>query len=176
MNTNDMLIQNEEQLLAFLDRSAIRYQRINHAAVFTCDQAEDIRPDLPAVSTKNLFLRDKRRNYFLVMTACKKRVDLKALARALETPKLRFGSPQDLLEILGVTPGAVTVLGLVNDQGQRLRLVVDADIADAANFLCHPLVNTATLVLERGDLTRFFEISGHQPEFVTVPAAQRPAS
>jgi len=173
MDRNDNLIQNEEELLVFLDSSAIRYQRITHDAVYTCEQAEDIRPDLPAVSTKNLFLRDKRRNYFLVMTACKKRVDLKALGRTLETKKLHFGSPEDLLEVLGVTPGAVTVLGLINDRQQRLRLVVDAEIADETNFLCHPLVNTATLVLEHADLLRFFEISGHQPEIVAVPEIQQ---
>jgi Ala-tRNA(Pro) deacylase len=172
MTRNGDLIQTEEELLAFLDRSEIQFQRITHAPVYTCDQAEQYRPDLPAVSTKNLFLRDKRRNFFLVMTACRKRVDLKALGRALMTNKLHFGSPEDLLEMLGVTPGAVTVLGLINDRQQRLRLVVDADIAGEENFLCHPLVNTATLVLTRADLLRFFEICGHQPEIVSVPEAQ----
>ncbi len=94
------------------------------------------------MSTKNLFLRDEKKRFYLVMTACEKRLDLKGLGRVLGAPKLQFGAENYLLEMLGVTPGAVTVLGLVNDPDCRVQLVVDEDVWQGEHFVCHPLVNT----------------------------------
>lgn len=155
------MIQSEQELLRHLDQHQIAYQRMEHPPVFTCEQADQYRPDLPGVSTKNLFLRDKKRRFYLVMTACEKKLDLKKLGQALGAAKLHFGSPESLLELLQLTPGSVTVLGLVNDPQQRVELWIDRDIWDEAFFLCHPLVNTATLVLSKADLLHFFELSGH---------------
>ncbi len=161
---------NESELLAYLQSHGIEYQYVSHPPVYTCDQAEQLRPDLPGVSTKNLFLRDEKKRFYLVMTACEKRLDLKGLGRALGAPKLQFGAENYLLEMLGVTPGAVTVLGLVNDPDCRVQLVVDEDVWQGEYFMCHPLVNTATLVLRRADLLRFFELSGHSPQVCPAPA------
>lgn len=156
------MIETESELLAYLDAHDIPYQRVEHPPVFTCEQAQRLRPDLPAVSTKNLFLCDKKaRRFFLVMTACEKRMDFKILAEQIGVPKLRFGAEDNLNQLLGVTRGAVTVLGLVNDIDQRVSLWVDAEIWNEANFLCHPLVNTATLVLSKASLERFFILTRH---------------
>jgi Ala-tRNA(Pro) deacylase len=160
----------ERELLVFLDRHAIPYQRVEHPPVYTCEQAETYRPVLPGVSTKNLFLRDKRKQFYLAMTACEKRLDLKALGKTAGAPKLHFGDESDLMDLLSVTPGAVTVLGLVGDAEKRVQLWVDADIWEAETFLCHPLVNTATLVIARADLLRFFALTGHDPQVVDMPA------
>ncbi len=161
------MIQTEAELLAYLDEQKITYQRIGHPPVFTCEQADQYRPDLPGVSTKNLFLRDKKRRFYLVMTACEKKLDLKKLGQALGAAKLHFGSPESLLELLHLTPGSVTVLGLVNDPQQRVELWIDRDIWDDEFFLCHPLVNTATLVLSKAGLLRFFELTGHRLHFIS---------
>lgn len=161
------MIYTEVELYRFLDEHGIAYQRIEHPPVFTCEQADQYRAGLPGVSTKNLFLRDKRRRFYLVMTACGKKLDLKKLGQALHAPKLHFGSAESLLELLYLTPGSVTVLGLVNDFSHQVELWIDEAIWDEECFLCHPLVNTATLVLTKADLMRFFNLSGHVIHFIS---------
>ena len=164
-------MMNETDLLSYLQSQGIEYQYVAHPPVYTCDQAEELRPPgLPGVSTKNLFLRDEKKRFYLVMTACEKRLDLKGLGKALAAPKLQFGDEQRLWDLLGVTPGAVTVLGQANDLAGQVQLVVDADVWNGEYFMCHPLVNTATLVLRRADLLRFFELSGHAPLVCAAPA------
>ncbi len=163
-----MIVSTEVEMLTYLDARQFAYQRIEHPPVYTCEQADLYRPKLPAVSTKNLFLRDKHGLLFLIMTDCDKKLDLKHLGQLLHAPKLHFASPEKLKEMLGLDPGAVTVLGLVNDDQHRVQLWVDASIWDAAHFLCHPLVNTATLVISKKDLERFFELTGHAIHLVEM--------
>jgi Ala-tRNA(Pro) deacylase len=165
----DNMFETETQLLQFLEVHQIPYQRLEHPPVYTCEEAERLRPKSQGVSTKNLFLRDKRGVYYLVMTDCEKRVDLKKLEKQLGAPKLHFGSEEKLRELLGLTRGAVTVLGLVNDVEHHVHLLVDADIWNDETFLCHPLVNTATLVLIKADLERFFALTGHVPRVEAIP-------
>jgi Ala-tRNA(Pro) deacylase len=134
--------------------------------VFTCAEAELHRPSLPTVSTKNLFLCDKKaRHFFLVVTACEKTMKLDQLSTQLGVAHLRFGSEENLMRLLGVTRGAVTMMGLIHDIEHRVELWIDADIWQGEYFLSHPLVNTATLVLARSELERFFALTGHTPHF-----------
>jgi Ala-tRNA(Pro) deacylase len=152
----------EHEFLAFLDANGFIYQRIEHPAVFTCAEAELHRPAVPAVSTKNLFLCDKKaRQFFLVVTACEKTVKLDQLAPQLGVKNLRFGSEENLARLLGVTRGAVTMMGLANDADHQVELWIDAEIWPSEYFLSHPLVNTATLVLAKPELERFFALTGH---------------
>jgi Ala-tRNA(Pro) deacylase len=167
-------IATEAELLAYLDQNGIPYLRVEHPAVYTCEQADRYRPPLPAASTKNLFLRDRHSRYYLLMTPCEKPVDLKGLGQGLGVSKLHFGSEEKLLEILGVTPGAVTLLGLVNDIQHEVQLLVDTELWNEENFLCHPLVNTATLLLSQAGLLRFFELTGHAAQLIDVPIRQIP--
>jgi Ala-tRNA(Pro) deacylase len=162
------MVNTEAELYRFLAEHGFIYQRIEHPPVFTCEQADQYRPDLPGVSTKNLFLRDKRRRFYLVMTACEKKLDLKKLGEAMSAPKLHFGSQDSLMALLSLTPGSVTVLGLVNDENHQVELWIDESIWGEAYFLCHPLVNTATLVLSKADLIRFFMLTGHKLHFVSA--------
>ena len=156
----------EQEFLAFLDANGFVYQRIEHPAVFTCAEAELHRPEFPAVSTKNLFLCDKKaRRFFLAVTACEKTVKLDTLASQLGVGSLRFASEENLLRLLGVTRGAVTMMGLVNDKEHRVELWMDADIWSSEHFQSHPLVNTATLVLAKSELERFFTLTGHGLHF-----------
>ena len=156
----------EQEFLAFLDASGFVYQRIVHPAVFTCAEAELHRPAASAVSTKNLFLCDKKaRRFFLVVTACEKTVKLDALSSQLGVAHLRFGSEENLMRLLGVKRGAVTMMGLVHDREQQVALWIDAEIWDSDSFLSHPLVNTATLILAKSELERFFTLTGHTVHF-----------
>jgi Ala-tRNA(Pro) deacylase len=145
-----------------LDANGFAYQRIGHPAVFTCAEAEAHRPTLEAVPTKNLFLCDKKaRRFFLAVTSCEKTVKLGDLAAQLNVAHLRFGSEENLARLLGVTRGAVTMMGLVNDTEHQVELWIDADIWQGETFLSHPLVNTATLVISKSELERFFTLTGH---------------
>jgi Ala-tRNA(Pro) deacylase len=156
----------EQEFLAFMDANGFSYQRIEHPAVFTCAEAELHRPNVPAVSTKNLFLCDKKaRRFFLVVTACEKTVKLDELSAQFGVTHLRFGSEENLMRLLGVNRGAVTMMGLVNDTEHRVELWTDADIWHGEYFLSHPLANTATLVLAKPQLERFFSLTGHAVHF-----------
>lgn len=156
------MCRSEQELLDFLGVNQIPYRRVEHPAVFTCTEAEAHRPDVLAVSTKNLFLCDKKgKRFFLAVTACEKSVDLDALSWRLGVSHLRFGSEENLERLLGVTRGAVTMMGLVNDTGHKVELWMDAGVWQGEYFLSHPLVNTATLILSRAELERFFDLTGH---------------
>src|SRR5829696_7169578 len=102
-------------LLAILDELNIGYEHHKHEAVFTCEQAEAAMPSTDAVQTKNIFLRDKRgRRHLLLVTTCEKAVDIKRFANQANADHVSFASAERLAKHLGVTPGSVTVLGLVN--------------------------------------------------------------
>jgi Ala-tRNA(Pro) deacylase len=161
----------DTELCALLDARGVTYRRFDHPAVFTCDEAARLVPaEATGVHTKNLFLRDKKgRRHWLLVTRCETAVDLKQLASAIGADNLSLGSPDRLLRHLGVTPGAVTVLALVNDPAHRVELVVDRDIWQAAEWRSHPLVNTATLVLPWAGIERFLGSTGHAPTIVDVP-------
>jgi Ala-tRNA(Pro) deacylase len=152
----------EKEILQFLNDNGFEYQRVEHPAVFTCAEAELHRPPVPATSTKNLFLCDKKaRRFFLVVTSCEKTVKLEALSSQLGVNYLRFASEENLYRLLGVTRGAVTMMGLANDSEHQVELWIDAEIWQGETFLSHPLVNTATLILSRGELERFFALTAH---------------
>jgi len=160
---------NEKDILNYLDAQHFSYQRIEHPAVYTCAEAELHRPQQATVSTKNLFLCDKKaRRFFLVVTACEKTLDLKALAEQINVPHLRFGSAENLQRLLGVQPGSVTMLALIHDTTHQVELWLDAEIWQGELFQSHPLVNTATLLLTRPALERFFELTGHSLHFLKV--------
>ncbi len=163
MALGQTMITSERDFLQFLAQNEFRYERIEHPAVFTCAEADLYRPLVPAVATKNLFLCDKKaRRFFLAVTSCEKTVHFARLEEQLGVPHLRFGSEENLFRRLGVTRGAVTMMGLVNDTAHCVELWMDAEIWSGQSFLSHPLVNTATLVLAKKELLRFFALTGHK--------------
>jgi Ala-tRNA(Pro) deacylase len=154
----------------FLADHDIEYERHDHPPVFTCEEAERLVPDMPAAKTKNLFLRDRKgRRHFLVVVGYEKAVDLRALTSLLGVRKLGFASPERLKRYLGVDPGSVSILGLMNDVNQAVEVIVDEGLWGAEAFRCHPLVNTSTLAISRDDVQRFLEITGHQVRILDVP-------
>ncbi|HEH9416070.1 TPA: prolyl-tRNA synthetase associated domain-containing protein [Aeromonas sobria] len=157
-------------IYSLLDQLAIPYQRIDHAPVFTCEEASKLLPDLPAAKTKNLFLRDpKSERLFLVVSPEESRVDLKALAAKLGVKRLSFGSPERLDAVLGLTPGSVTLLAMVRDSEQAVELVVDETIWQAEQVQCHPLVNTATLIIRLDDVRRLLAHLKRQGTVMALP-------
>jgi Ala-tRNA(Pro) deacylase len=160
----------DSTFFAFLDVHGIDYQRCDHPAVYTVEEAERLVPPLPGAKTKNLFLRDKPgRRHFLVCVPAAKQVDIKALSGAIGANGLSFGSAERLRRHLGVEPGAVTLLAVFNDAGHRVDLFIDEDLWRADAFQFHPLVNTSTLVMSREAVTRFLELTGHSLQVIRVP-------
>jgi Ala-tRNA(Pro) deacylase len=155
---------------AFLSEHGIAYQRCDHPAVYTVEEAARLVPALPGAKTKNLFLRDKPgRRHFLVVVPAAKQVDLRVLSEVIGANRLSFGSADRLEQHLGVEPGAVTLLAVFNDPTHAVDLFVDEDLWQAEAFQFHPLVNTSTLVMSRAAVRRFVELTGHRLHVVKVP-------
>jgi Ala-tRNA(Pro) deacylase len=154
----------------FLDRHGIPYQRYDHQAVYTCEQADRLAIPPGPAKTKNLFLRDRRaKRHILLSVGADRNVDIKALEEVLDARGLSFASPERLREVLGIEPGSVTILAALNDAEGRVEVVVDEDLWSKDALQCHPLVNTSTLVIGRQDIERFLKLTGHTPRVVKVP-------
>ena len=158
----------------FLSENNLEFERHDHPAVFTCEEANRLVPALPATKTKNLFLCDgKGHRHFLVVVGFEKVIDLKALASLLGISKLKFASPKRLMRFLGVSPGAVSILGVVKDSDGAVEVVFDESLWNSDAFQCHPLVNTSTLVISLDNIKRILEITGHTPRVFDVPGKSR---
>ena len=156
----------------FLNDNKIEFERFDHPPVYTVNDVKRLASDLPGVKTKNLFLRDKKgQRHFLVSVPAEKRVDLKRLAQALESAKLSFGSLDRLKKYLGIDPGAVSLLAIINDSERAVEVFVDNETWGADAFQYHPLVNTSTLTIKKDALERFLEKDGHTYRIIEVPSA-----
>jgi Ala-tRNA(Pro) deacylase len=159
------------KLQDFLTTHAIKLERHEHAAVMTVAESELLVPVLPGAKTKNLFLRDKKGlKHFLVTIPAALSVNLNQLGDLLGAGRLGFASAERLLTHLGVTPGSVSMLGLVNDTAHNVQFVIDQSLWDAPAVQAHPLLNTATMVVPHVDLVRFLAATGHEPQIISVPA------
>lgn len=159
-----------EPLYKLLSEHGIEYECCEHPAVFTCEEAERLVPDMEGAKTKNLFLRDRKgKRHFLVVVGYEKSVDLNALSKEIGCSKLSLGSAERLADRLGVVPGSVTILALMNDPEHQVELILDKSIAQAAAVRAHPLVNTATISLSRRALDRFLAVTGHEKNVLEVP-------
>lgn len=154
----------------FLHKNGIPFERYDHEAVYTCEQADRLAIPKGPAKTKNLFLRDRKaRRHILLSVGADKNVDIKGLEDVLDARGLSFASSGRLMEFLGLTPGAVTILAALNDTAGRVEVVVDEDLWRAQAMQCHPLVNTSTLVMSREAVERFLVLTGHAPCIVKVP-------
>ncbi|PSJ43944.1 prolyl-tRNA synthetase associated domain-containing protein [Zobellella taiwanensis] len=158
-------------MMARLAGWQIRPPLIEHPPLPTCADADRLLVDRPGTRLKNLFLRDNYgRRHALLLTRPGKQVDLKALSRQQGWSRLGFASAERLQRYLGVAPGHVSVLALVNDVAQQVELWLDEELKDGDDFHCHPLRNTATVLLSRSDLLRFTGQTGHTPLWLPVPS------
>jgi len=153
-----------DQLFAALDALGIKYSTVKHPPLFTVEQSQTLRGQIPGGHTKNLFLRDKKYEVYLVVTLEDAEIDLKSLHRQLgATGRFSFGSADLLRELLGVEPGAVTPFGAINDTEGRVTVVLDAAMMEHETLNYHPLVNVMTTSIKRDDLVKFLESTGHTP-------------
>ena len=153
-----------------LDRLRIWYEVTEHKAVYNMAEVSELVMPYPESDAKNLFVRDdKKRNYYLITVRGDKRVDLKEFRRRNQTRPLSFASEEDLKDILGLFPGAVTPLGLLNDEACRVQLYLDETFLEAPGLIgVHPNDNTATLWLKTRDLIELIRQHGNAVHMVPV--------
>jgi Ala-tRNA(Pro) deacylase len=156
----------------FLSEHGITPTRHEHPPVMTVEESLRLVPKLPGKKTKNLFLRDKKgRRHILVTVPHDIAVDLNALGAALGVGGVGFASAERLQKYLGLKPGSVSLLGLVNDEARVVEFVIDRALWEADAVQAHPLINTATMVVTHADLERFLAATGHPPRVIDVPVA-----
>ena len=162
-------MQSPQQLFARLEQLGIAQRTVEHQPVFTVEEAKALRGDLPGHHVKNLFLRNKKEEMWLVVALEDRAIDLRRLGEVLGAGRLSFGSAERLKRHLGVEPGSVTPLALINDEARTVRLALDRGLGDGGPVNVHPLVNTMTTAMAAQDLLRFFAATGHEPRWLDFP-------
>ena len=164
-----------QALFSFLEENGIDYKTHTHPPVFTVEESRSIKADLPGAHTKNLFLKDKAGALFLICAEAQTQIAINKLHKVLGCKRLSFGTAEQMENCLGVSPGSVTLFGLINDmptdrsegrgeeKGTRVTLILDKRLTqyDRVNF--HPLKNDATTAISAQNMIRFATLTGHTP-------------
>ena len=159
---------NKQQIYDFLETKKLWYEITEHGAVYNMEDLSHVELPYPEADAKNLFVRDdKKRNYYLITVPADKRVDLKEFRNTHGTAKLSFASAEDLMAIMGLIPGAVTPLGLLNDTEGRVKLFLDSGFSSGLIGV-HPNDNTATVWLKTQDLIALLRESGHEVQLADI--------
>lgn len=160
---------NRTSLLTFLGELGYETKTTEHAPLFTVEDSQNLRGEIEGGHTKNLFLKDKKNNFFLLTAEEDTQVNLKTLHKLLDgSSRFSFGKPEMLLELLGVAPGAVTAFGIINDSAGHVTFSIDSRLLRHDKINCHPLTNDATTTINRDDLLAFAKLTGHDPQIVDL--------
>ncbi|UJF18343.1 prolyl-tRNA synthetase associated domain-containing protein [Vibrio sp. SS-MA-C1-2] len=150
-------------LYSLFEQFEINYKKFDHPAVYTCDQANELGLDIPGISTKNLFLKDRKgRNHFLVVMSDNKELKLNLLSEQLGVNKLSFASSERLDKYLASKPGSVSILDILSDPNHEVELIIDQDVWNSEQVQCHPKTNTSTLVLSLEDIKKLFNTQNRE--------------
>lgn len=158
-----------DKLLAYLKENDVDVRTFRHPPVHTVEESKALRGEIPGTHTKNLFLRDSKKSYYLFVTDEDAPINLKQLSKLIGAKGgLSFGSPDALMEMLGIRPGAVSVLALVNDKTNRVNLFIDSRLANAVAINCHPLCNELTTSLSQSAFAKFLSTMGREANYVEL--------
>jgi Ala-tRNA(Pro) deacylase len=153
----------------FLQDKQIAYILHEHPAVYTCEEAEQHCAHIPGLATKNLFLKNQKKNrYFLIVLPADKKADLKKIAEIVNEKKLSFANPEELQDKLGLQPGAVSPFGLINDDKQAVEVYVDKEVYNAEIVSFHPNRNTASLELTGAMWQKYLDIINHDIKVIAL--------
>lgn len=167
-----MMPATPDDLFAYLDTLEVAHKTVTHPAVFTVEEARDLRGAIAGGHTKNLFLRDVKGAIYLVIAPENAAIELRGLHRLLgASGRFSFGSADLMREVLGVAPGSVTPFAAINDKDQRVTIVLDAALVAHETLNFHPLVNTATTSISREGLLKFLAATGHAPRIEILSAS-----
>jgi len=157
-----------EELLARLSALGIGVTTVDHPPLFTVEQSQGLRGEIPGAHSKNLFLKCKKGQLWLVVAQEDADINLKRLHAKIGSGRLSFGRAELLEETLGVKPGSVTPFALINDAEQRVKVVLDEILMQNEILNFHPLENTATTAISSRDLLAFIRDCGHAPAILDV--------
>jgi Ala-tRNA(Pro) deacylase len=156
-------------VVAALDALIIPYQLYCHPPVFTGEEAALQWADIPGTRVKNLFLRNKKGDrHYLVILGIEKEANLRDLVRVIGDDRLSFGSPERLMQQLGLTPGSVSPFGLLNDARGHVTVIVDEELRRAERLIFHPNINTASVTIAVADFERFLASRSNRVRWVRV--------
>jgi len=152
-----------QELFDYLDGQNIAHNTLEHDPIFRVEDSLDIKAKRPGANTKNLFLKDKAGRFFLICAQSDSQIRINKLHPILGCKRLSFGKTEPLFELLGVTPGSVTLFSILNDAKHQVTLILDAALLnhDIVNF--HPLLNDATTAISSSDMIAFAKATGHEP-------------
>ena len=161
----------EIRVYDFLDSLGVSYQRVDHEAAMTMEACAEIDKVLNAVPCTNLLLCNRQQtNFYLLLMPGDKAFQTKELSAQLGVSRLSFASPEAMEKYLDITPGSLSVLGLINDKDQNVRLIIDAPVLEGEYIGFHPCINTSSLRLKMSDLTeKIIPATGHAPTIVHLP-------
>ena len=163
-----------DELLKILDEKGYQTRTIQHEALFTVDQSVELRGKIEGGHTKNLFVKDKKGNFFLLVMEESARVDLNRLHPVIGAKsRLSFGKSELLMEYLGVKPGSVTAFCVINDTNNKVKLIIDKPLLEHEKINCHPLTNEMTTTIFRKDLLAFLNDANHKPEVLQLSLVER---
>ena len=157
-----------EDLFQRLRELGITCETGHHPPLFTVKEAQAVRSEMTGGHTKNLFLRNKKGRMWLLVCDEERKLDLKELGKRLEAGRFSFGSPDRLMQYLGVIPGAVSPFAVMNDREGQVRLVLERSLLEIPELNFHPLDNSMTTRIATPDLIRFLEEVDHAPELVDL--------
>ena len=168
-NCSERLLK-EQRCYDMLDRLGISYSRVDHEHADTIEACHEIEKTLGAEICKNLFLTNRQQTeFYLLLMPGDKPFKTKLLSKQIGTARLSFASPEHMHEILDITPGSVSVLGLMNDKG-KVHLVIDSDLLKDEYLGCHPCINTSTLKIKTANIIeKFLPEVGHDYAVVELP-------
>ena len=164
-------IEKEMRSYALLDSLGLEYRRVDHEHADTIEACEQVEGLLECKICKNLFLTNRQQtDFYLLVMPGEKPFKTKLLSKQIGSARLSFASPEHMEKYLDITPGSVSILGLMNDKGGAVRLLMDSDLLKEEYFGCHPCINTSSLRLKTADvLEKLLPAMGHQPTFVNLP-------
>lgn len=169
---NEECVPNELKAYDFLDSLNVKYKTLKHPAAFTIEECCKVRDAVNAPVFKNLFLTNKQQSkFYLLVMPGEKVFKTKYLSAQINSARLSFAGEELMMKYLGVSPGSVTPLGLINDSGQEVSLLLDEDLKNYPVFACHPCINSASVVMSLADLTHtVLPATGHPFQWVTLPS------
>jgi Ala-tRNA(Pro) deacylase len=157
-----------DDLMQFLGKLGIVTTTVEHAPVFTVEEAKKVHDSIPGGHCKNLFCKDEKGALWLIVALEDAVINLKAAPAKIGSKRLTFGKPDLLMDVLGVEPGSVTPLGLINDKSVRTNVIFDEAMMRHEQLNFHPLRNDATTTIKSIDLLTFIKACGHGPRVVAV--------
>lgn len=147
------MMDSEKRTYQFIDNLGIKYNTLCHEAAFTMNECKDVEQAFGVTIPKNLFLCNRQKTqFYLLMMPGDKSFKTKFLSAELACARLSFAEEDQMISLLGIHPGAVSPMGLINDHAGKVLLVIDRDLLQHEYFGCHPCVNTATIKLRINDL------------------------